>query len=217
MNQILNQNKIKSKQENTSLNKKIIFKAQFIFSILLILAIIATFYINIQRKNSKEFTSHQISSNYNISKLYSNENSQFNNLYNQNGQSFTVIGMIEIPKINIFYPIISESNDELLKISPCRISGPMPNENGNLCIAGHNYDNYKFFSKLVDLDNRDEIFIYDLKNNKLPYNIFEINEVKADDLSPLNITQGIKKQVTLITCNNFKSNNRIIIKAYSKL
>ena len=61
--------------------------------------------------------------------------------------------MIEIPKIGIYYPIISEATDELLKISPCRIAGPMPNEDGNLCIAGHNYDNYKFFSKLKNYFN----------------------------------------------------------------
>lgn len=148
--------------------------------------------------------------------MYNNENFQINNLYNQNGESFSVVGMIEIPKIDIYYPIISESNDELLKISPCRISGPMPNEDGNLCIAGHNYDNYKYFSKLINLDINDEIIIYDLKNNSLSYHIFEIYEVKANDLTPLTITDGIKKQVTLITCNNLKSNNRIIIKSSNR-
>ena len=218
MNQILNQQKsiIKQTKSSKKSTKATFFKAQFVFSILLILAIIVTFFISIQRQNSNEFTAHQISSNYNISKLYNNENSQINNLYNQNGESFTIIGIIEIPKIGIYYPIISESNDELLKISPCRISGPMPNEDGNLCIAGHNYDNYKFFSKLVDLDINDKIIIYDLKSNSLSYNISEVYEVKADDLSPLSINKGIKKQVTLITCNNLKSDNRIIIKASAK-
>ena len=124
--------------------------------------------------------------------------------------------MIEIPKINVYYPIVSESNDELLKISPCRISGPMPNQDGNLCIAGHNYDNYKFFSKVSNLNNNDEIIIYDIDRNKLIYNVFEIYEVSANDLSPLENDESIKKQVTLITCNNFNSSTRIIIKASIK-
>ena len=121
--------------------------------------------------------------------------------------------MIEIPKINVYYPIVSESNDELLKISPCRISGPMPNQDGNLCIAGHNYDNYKFFSKLSTLNTNDEIIIYDLNGNKLIYSVFKIYEVMANDLTPLENDEAIKKQVTLITCNNFNSTTRIIIKA----
>ena len=215
MNQILNQKNsiFKLKKSSQKNNKKTVFKTQFIFSVLLILTVITVFFINVHQKNSKEFTAQKISSNYNISKLYNNENSPINNLYNQNGKSFTVIGIIEIPKINIYYPIISEINDELLKISPCRVSGPMPNEDGNLCIAGHNYNNYKFFSKLVDLDVGDEIIIHDLKSNKFTYSIFEICEVNANDLSPLSATEGTKKQVTLITCNNLKSDNRIIIKA----
>ena len=121
--------------------------------------------------------------------------------------------MIEIPKISIYYPIISESNDELLKISPCRISGPMPNEDGNLCIAGHNYDNYKFFSKLSSLKIDDEIVIHNMDGEIFNYKVFKIYEVPANDLSPLDNIKGIKKQVTLITCNNFNSFNRIVIKA----
>ena len=125
---------------------------------------------------------------------------------------FSVIGIIEIPKINISYPILSESNDELLKIAPCRISGPMPNEDGNLCIAGHNYDNYKFFSKISSLENGDEIIIYDLYNNKLSYYVFNNYEVLENNLSPLETSDNNSKQITLITCNNLNS-NRIIIEA----
>ena len=90
--------------------------------------------------------------------------------------------------------------------------GTIPNKEGNLCIAGHNYDNSKFFSKISSLKNGDEIFIYDITGNKESYYVFEQLEVKEDDLSPLIISKDIKKQVTLITCNNLTS-NRIIIKA----
>lgn len=33
---------------------------------------------------------------------------------------------------------------------------------GNLCIAGHNYNNYQFFSRLKKLNIGDIIYIYDL-------------------------------------------------------
>lgn len=84
------------------------------------------------------------------------------NIYETKDNTFTVIGLIEIKKININYPIISSYNDELLKIAPCRFYGPMPNEVGNLCIAGHNYNSYKFFSKLKNLSIGDNVTIYDL-------------------------------------------------------
>lgn len=213
MNQIL-YNKIENKSKKNKTYKKKTLKLQFLVSIVLFFLVIIIYFYNIQIRNSKEITSKQIANNYNISRLYNNGN-YGSNTYTQNGQTFTVIGMIEIPKINIYYPIISESNDELLKISPCRVSGPLPNENGNLCIAGHNYDNYKFFSKVSDLRIDDEIVIYDMNGNKLSYKIFKIYEVLSSDLSPLEDSKDIKKQVTLITCNNFNSSNRIIIKASS--
>lgn len=215
MNQILfkktNPYQKKKSKESTS-RKKRIYKTQFFISIFLFFSTIIIYFNNLQKRNQQENISQKITSNYNISRLYNNENF-INNAYNNNGKTFNIIGMIEIPKINIYYPIISESNDELLKISPCRIAGPMPNEYGNLCIAGHNYDNYKFFSKVSSLEINDEIIIYDITGNKLSYNIFDIYEVLATDLSPLDNSDTAKKQVTLVTCNNFTSNNRIIIKA----
>ncbi len=39
-----------------------------------------------------------------------------------------VIGLIQIDKIKLIYPILSETSPELLKLAPCRYFGPMPNE-----------------------------------------------------------------------------------------
>ncbi len=211
MNQILyskiSDNSIKQRKSKV---KK--FKFQFFGSIVLFVVTVIIYSFNLQIRNNEEKASKQIANNYNILRLYNNSNNQ-SNVYNQNGQTFTILGMIEIPKISVFYPIISEANDDLLKISPCRISGPMPNEEGNLCIAGHNYDNYKFFSKVSDLQIDDEIIIHDLNGNKINYIVFKIYEVLANDLSPLSSSESAKKQVTLITCNNFNSSTRFIIKA----
>ena len=214
MNQILC-TKLKSKSNNYNLRKKQKFKIQFLSSIALFFITIFFYFINYHFRNIKEDASKQLAQNYNILKLYNNEESYNGSIYKKDGQSFAVIGMIEIPKISIYYPIISESNEELLKISPCRISGPMPNENGNLCIAGHNYDNYKFFSKVSNLSNNDEIIIHNINGTKNTYKVYKIYEVLSNDLSPLDNNDQSKKQVTLITCNNFNSSTRIIIKAIS--
>ena len=121
--------------------------------------------------------------------------------------------MIEINSININYPILSDYSEELLKISPCRFYGPMPNEVGNLCIAGHNYNSYKFFSKLKNLKIGDKINIYDLAGNKLIYSIYKTYETDYNDLTCTNQDTNGKKEITLITCNNIK-NKRRVVKAY---
>ena len=86
---------------------------------------------------------------------------------------------------------------------------------GNVCIAGHNYDNNKFFSKLSTLNINDEIFIYDNSNKKFTYIISNIFEVKPDDLSPIYSYDKNIRQLTLITCNNLNS-NRVVVKAQYK-
>lgn len=48
-------------------------------------------------------------------------------IFYENG-SFSVIGSIEIKKIDVYYPILSNVNSEHLKIAPCRLYGPLPNE-----------------------------------------------------------------------------------------
>lgn len=212
MNQILYNKDNPPKHTKNTASKKHIFKFQFMFSCVLALVIITGYFIHFYNKESKENLSQKIKQNYNISRLYSNGENSNNNVYEENGTRFAVIGIIEIPKIGISYPILSEHNDDLLKIAPCKISGPSPNENGNLCIAAHNYDNYKFFSKISTLSKNDEILIYGSNGNKVSYYVFDSYEVLEDNLSPLELPENEEKQVTLITCNNINS-NRIIVKA----
>lgn len=129
-----------------------------------------------------------------------------------NDSNFSVIGIVEIPKINISYPILSNINDELLKIAPCRFYGPLPNEIGNLCIAGHNYKNSKFFSRLKELENGDSIKIIGLNGDSIDYIVYNKLDTNYEDLSCISQDTNNKKEVTLITCNNTKD-NRTVIKA----
>ena len=88
----------------------------------------------------------------------------------------------------------------------------MPPNTGNLCIAGHNYNNNQFFSLIYKLKKEDKIYIYDLNNHEYVYSVFANYEVKTDDLSPIYLYNKNQCELTLITCNNL-NNNRIIIKA----
>lgn len=214
MNQILI---TKLKSSKNRLNYKRFFTFQFSISILILLVIIIfiMFYINSLHK--KQAISSKLISNYNIYKLYSNisedaSSNESSETFNRNSRLF---GAIEIPKINIFYTIFSETTEELLKIAPCKFYGDSLNKNGNLCIAGHNYNNSMFFSNINLLKNDDEIFIYDNDGNKYIYYVFDMYEVRPSDLSPIFNYNSNSKELTLITCNNLNS-NRIIVKAKQK-
>lgn len=129
-----------------------------------------------------------------------------------NGKTYTTVGAISIPSINVNYPILSETSDDWLKVSVCKFWGCDPNEVGNLCIAGHNYRNKKFFSKAINLVVGDIIEITDLNENTMQYSVYDKYTVDPTDVSCTSQLTNGKKIVTLITCTN-DSEQRVVIKA----
>lgn len=182
------------------------FHIIFIFSIIVI--IFCTIYFVFEHFNKKKLSilSDNMSDRYSLSKIYSD--------FSLSDDSF-FIGSINIPKIAIDYPIIYCSNTENLKISPCKFYGVNPNEYGNFCIAGHNYNNSMFFSNLKKLELNDSIFITDSSNITLEYVVYNKLEVSENDTSILYPSNSFIRELTLITCTN-KNNNRLIIKAFEK-
>ncbi len=128
------------------------------------------------------------------------------------GQVYKPIATIRISKINIYYPILSETTDELLKKAPTKFWGCNPNEVGNFCIAGHNYRNKKFFSKVPTLENGDVIEITDTKGRTVKYTVYNKYTVSPEDMSPISPLTNGRKDITLITCTN-DSKERVIVKA----
>ena len=129
-----------------------------------------------------------------------------------NGQTYEIVGTINIPSINVNYPILSETSDVLLKVSVCKFWGSNPNEVGNLCIAGHNYKNNKFFSNAPKLVVGDIIEIKDLNEQTLKYRVVDKFTVDPNDVSCTSQLTNGKKVVTLITCTN-DAKQRIVIRA----
>lgn len=128
-----------------------------------------------------------------------------------NGNEYSIVGVVNIPKINSKYPIIAETTDQLLKVSVCKFWGSNPNEVGNLCIIGHNYKNSKFFSKVPTMVIGDIVEITDLSGKTLKYQAYDIYTVDPSDTRCTSqLTQG-KKEVTLITCTN-DAKQRVIVK-----
>ena len=130
MNQIIvpidNSNKYDMKN-----NKKIsIYKYLIYFSTSIIIFCIIIYAFIRYNSYKKEKISKTLMNNFSITRLYSDINNTTINLLNNsttNNEPF-VIGLIEIEKIDIMNPILSETSEELLKIAPCRFYGPFPNE-----------------------------------------------------------------------------------------
>lgn len=190
------------------------FKTIFIISITTMLLLFSFYMYNFYKLKKNEKISNRLSYNYQTLKLYSSNNSNtYSNLPNTGSYTENIIiGEIKIPILNISYPIFSMLDDETLKVSPCIFYGKLPPDTGNLCIAGHNYNNNQFFSLIYKLKKEDKIYIYDLNNHEYVYSVFDNYEVKTDDLSPIYLYNENQCELTLITCNNL-NNNRIIIKA----
>ena len=115
---------------------------------------------------------------------------------------FDVVGIIEIPSINIKYPIINKTNDTTMKYSITKFSGGEINSIGNFTVAGHNNLNGTMFGKVKRLKIGDQIKLTDLYNNTVTYEIFDIYSVDPNDVSCLDSVEENTREVTLITCTN---------------
>ena len=128
------------------------------------------------------------------------------------GTDYYTIATINIPKINVNYPILSETSTELLKISPCKFWGADPNQVGNFCIVGHNYRNSLFFSKVPTLEYGDIIKITDLSGKTVKYSVYDKYEVDPDDTACTSQLTNGRTEITVITCTN-DSKQRVVLKA----
>lgn len=225
MNQILKSD-IESADDNyvsSVTNSKKFTLYKFIFFMCLSCTIVFSYFfvkflINIK---TKEKHAESLANQFTLSSLYSNSTDYTTNLNQSNTVEDTgeadpfVIGVIKIDKIKIDYPILSSTSDELLTVAPCRFAGPMPNEVGNLCIAGHNYIDNTFFAKITNLDKDDEISIFDLNGQIVNYYVTEKFEIENNDFSCTTQETNGEKWLTLMTCNSVKG-TRIIVRAIAK-
>lgn len=195
-----------------------LFKVLFSLAFLGLFCFAIVFVYYIYDVNKRDNLSKELATTYSISYLYSDSPSYNTNLGNsedvESNKSF-VIGIIKINKLKLNYPILSESSEDLLKIAPCRFDGPLPNEIGNLCIAGHNYIDNTFFAKISTLEDNDEIEIYGNNGSHVSYYVVDKKEVSSDDMSCTSQDTNGARIVTLMTCNSIKQ-TRIIITAYEK-
>lgn len=128
--------------------------------------------------------------------------------------NFVMIGYIEIPSINIKYPILEKETVASLEQS---VAVRYPdaaklNEVGNVVIAGHNYRNGMFFSNLKKVSTGDKIKITDVNGRTLVYTVYEKYETTPEDVAYITRNVGENIEITLVTCTD-NSEARIIVKA----
>lgn len=126
--------------------------------------------------------------------------------------NYEVIAKLEIPKINLETYVLKDYTVDGMKVCSSKFFGPEPNEIGNFCIAGHNYEQENMFNHLIDLEKGDELYLSDNKNGKITYSIYDIYRVKPQNTGPVRQETNGNKIVTLITCVNY-SRSRLIVQA----
>ena len=124
-------------------------------------------------------------------------------------KGYKVEGIIEIPKINIKYPIIDHTNEETMKASITKFWGPQANEIGNYTVAGHNNKDGTMFGKTKYLQIGDKIKLTNLKNETIEYEVFKIYSIDPDDVSCVESVESGTREVTLITCTNGHKNRSV--------
>lgn len=130
-------------------------------------------------------------------------------------KGYQVIAKLEIPEIKLETYILRNFSTESLNVSVTKFWGADPNQIGNFCIAGHNFQNKNMFRNLKNLEIGNNIIISDNTVGKINYEIYNIYTVYPSDVSCLSQETNGKREVTLITCTS-DSKERIIVKAREK-
>lgn len=125
-------------------------------------------------------------------------------------KGFTMDGVLEIPKINLRYPILDRATDASMKVAVGINYGVGLNKVGNTVIMGHNSKNGLFFSNLNKLTNGDPVYVTDNDDLKVKYTIYNMYETTAEDLDYFTRDTGGKREISLSTCLE-DSSERLVI------
>ena len=125
-------------------------------------------------------------------------------------KGFTVVGRLEIPKIDLDLPVLERATKNSLEQSIGVLMGPGLNQVGNTIIVGHNYRNGTFFSRNSELENGDEIYITDTAGTRIEYTIYNIYTTSSEDSVYMTRDTGGKREISLSTCTE-DSRYRLVI------
>ena len=164
---------------------------------------------NIKNENNATSTKTQSQNTTNDAKISSTYKAS-------NGKTYKVIANLNIPSLGIEYPVLSSTSDALLKISLNKYWGANPNEVGNMCIVGHNYEDSRFFGKLNKIENGTIVKITDISGKTLDYEVYDKYVVGPYDTDCTSQLTNGNTEITLITCYK-NGTKRLVVKARAKI
>ena len=127
-------------------------------------------------------------------------------------KGFTVVGTIQIPAINLKYPILEKNTKKSLETSVVLMyTSNGLNEIGNSVIIGHNYRNGTMFSDVKKLENGDVIYITDTQGRKVKYTVYSIYRTSGSDGKYLTRNTEGKREVSLSTCTDDSKARTIVL------
>ncbi|WP_438652954.1 class D sortase [Romboutsia sp.] len=128
-----------------------------------------------------------------------------------------IIGILEIPKINLKVAIQEGTDKTTLKTAVGHFKNTaMPGRVGNFAVAGHrSYTSNKFFSNLDKIEEKDEIKVV-TKTGTFTYIVTNTEVVTPEKVEVLN-PKNNKKIITLITCTpKYVGSHRLVIQGELK-
>ena len=127
----------------------------------------------------------------------------------------SIIGIIEIPGLDIRYPVMEGTTSKVLNAGIGHIEETAGiGESGNCVLCGHNGSRYgTFFTPLSQISIGDEVMITDKNGLKHIYEVTETEVVNPYDNSIK--TQGDEKELTLFTCSQ-KGTMRFVVRCIYK-
>lgn len=128
-----------------------------------------------------------------------------------NNEEYKSEGILKISSLGLEYPVLSQTSEELLKISLNKYWGPGPNEIGNYCIVGHNYKNGKMFGNLSKMEIGDTATLQAIGGKDVIYEVYDKYVVEPEDVSCTSQLTGGRRELTLITCTNYGT-QRLVLK-----
>lgn len=127
-------------------------------------------------------------------------------------KGYNVLGMIEIPKTGIKYPVLDKVTPKSIQVAVAYYYGPGLNKVGNTTIVGHNYRNGAFFGKNKQLAVGDIIYITDNTGKKVKYTIYKKYTTTETDSEYITRDTNGAREISLSTCTD-DSKGRLIILA----
>lgn len=127
----------------------------------------------------------------------------------------SIMGYVEIPKIQVLLPIYHGTEGETLERGIGHLLGsslPVGGESTHTILSGHSgMASQKMFTDLGQLTTRDVFYLHVL-NETLAYQVVEINTVLPYDTSLLGIVPG-EDLCTLVTCTPYGVNtHRLLVR-----